>query len=156
MRVRRKTAARILSEAASEGRKLTATEVAYLANPDKQTPAKTLAETGAAYLAARVEVGLSYKATGKELAEARKAKGIVKVSGKGKSAPTFTAGDIPERSSFASQGQFLAACKAFSQKYGVKVGEARKQVPAMAASTLTSLSPEQVEALQAAGLLDPQ
>lgn len=162
MRLRRRTAARIISEAQAAGRSLTTEEVKYLSNLDPQDvkagrEARTLAVTGAAYLASRQAVGLGWNATGRELAEARKAQGVV--VGKGKVSPApFTADDIPSPEG-KTKGEYMAACKAFAKQFGVKVSEARKRVPVAATNTLdlSTLTKAQQEALTKAlkGILDP-
>lgn len=159
MKVRRRTAARILAEAEAAGRKLTADEKDYLSQPDAQDvkagrKPRMLAETGLAYLKARQEVGLTWSATGRELAQAREARGIVKAKGK---KAGFTAADIPVAEG-KTRGEFLAACKAFKARFGVKVADARKQVGSeVAVAThvldLDALDPEKAEAIRA--ILDP-
>ena len=135
MRVKRRTAARILATAVAEGRTLTVEEKVYLALPDKQDPKRTVGETGAAYLQRRLDLGLTWDATGKQVGEAKaKAAAAPKGKGKGKAkakpapvpALTFSLGALPKREDFANQGEFLRACKGFKAEHGLTLAEARK------------------------------
>lgn len=163
MKARRRTAARLLATIRDEGRKPTAQEKAYLGQADAQdvragkAKPRLLAETGAAYLRSREAVGLTWEATGKELAQAREEQGVV-VERKGKAkakVPAFTATDIPSPS--MGKGKFLAACKAFKAKFGVTVKEARAALEGATPAHVTlTLSPEVIAALKAAGVeVDP-